>query len=169
MCADVAVLVPAEKKVVSSDPIRYPYSFGLGQEAYFLGFPYGLYSSVGKGAVPLVKHAYVSAVVNCDAVVPGGSPDEGLLLLDGLNNPGFSGGPVVAPDVYSPGPRILKVIGVVSGFRNEYINVNVNGKVAMNAAVPVNTGIVVATTFERVTAMLKLYTESGKNGSGAKK
>lgn len=57
----------------------------LGQTMYFLGFPYG-YANIIKqnGAIPLVKSATFSAF-NID----------GNLVLDGHNNPGFSGGPVV--------------------------------------------------------------------------
>src|ERR1022692_248030 len=53
-CVDVGVLIPKEKRLSNAEAIPYPYLFAFGQEAYFLGFPYG-------------------------------------------NNPGFSGGPVVAP------------------------------------------------------------------------
>lgn len=61
-CVDVAVLVPSEKKVNGAEPIPYPYKFAFGQEVYFLGFPYGLFTPINQGgAVALIKHAYVSA------------------------------------------------------------------------------------------------------------
>lgn len=44
-CVDVSVLVPEEKKITQAEPIPYPYTFAFGQEAYFLGFPYNLYTS----------------------------------------------------------------------------------------------------------------------------
>lgn len=61
----------------------------FGQDCYFLGFPLGLTFDIGEFEYfPLVKRATVSAKnhrIN-------GRP---ILLLDGWNNPGFSGGPVV--------------------------------------------------------------------------
>ena len=75
----------------------------LGQEVYFLGYPYGLYTTFGdQGGVALIKHACISARVACSAIYPDGDKDTMLILLDGLNNPGFSGGPIVAPDIFCP-------------------------------------------------------------------
>jgi len=52
--------------------------------------------------LPLVKRATISAL------------DQGAFLLDGHNNPGFSGGPVVfAP----PNSSDFRVAAVVSGFQ----------------------------------------------------
>ncbi len=77
-----------------------------GQEVYFLGFPYGI---VGKHIfapsgypLPLVKRATVSLF------------DGTMYLLDGHNNPGFSGGPVVWK---APGTERFKVAAVISGYR----------------------------------------------------
>ena len=41
-CVDVAVLIPKDKRVSVAESIPYPYNYAIGQEAYFLGFPYGL-------------------------------------------------------------------------------------------------------------------------------
>src|ERR1035437_10002848 len=61
-CVDVAVLVPTEAKLSNAEPIPYPYTFAFGQEAYFLGFPYGLYTSFGEqGGGGLLKHHHSSA------------------------------------------------------------------------------------------------------------
>lgn len=117
-CVDVAVLVPSEKRVNAAEPIQYTYAFAFGQEAYFLGFPYGLFTSINQGgAVALIKHAYVSARVRCTAIYRDGDADQEFLLLDGFNNPGFSGGPIVAPDMFSTFTNIRqqKLIAVVSG------------------------------------------------------
>lgn len=107
-----------------------------GQEAFFLGYPYGLYTSFrdGKMASPLMKHAYISAATNCASLYPDGSKDDGVFLLDGLNNPGFSGGPVVAPDLLSPG-HPFKLVGVISGFKNENVPLSVNGQPVPNASI----------------------------------
>jgi len=162
-CVDVAVLIPNERKLSKADPIPYPYSFAFGQEAYFLGFPYGLYTSFGDHGpgVALIKHAYVSAKVSCAAIIRDGNKDEQLLLLDGLNNPGFSGGPVVAPDMFSPFTtiRMQKLIGVISGFRNDPVPLRVDGRDVANASTPTNTGIIVAVPIERVVEIIKDYVD----------
>ena len=61
----------------------------LGEDIYFLGFPYGLSMEVKTDLnagfpLPLVKKAAVSAL----------GLEDGPILLDGHNNVGFSGGPV---------------------------------------------------------------------------
>jgi hypothetical protein len=84
----------------------------FGQDVYFLGFPFGLGAEVGEAnrhfPVPFIKKAVLSSIVND----PSGAR---ILYLDGHNNPGFSGGPVV----FSPPPRIddMRVASVVSGYR----------------------------------------------------
>jgi hypothetical protein len=77
-----------------------------GQEVFFLGFPYGW---VGKFRLtpdgyplPFVKRATVSLLVG------------DVHYLDGHNNRGFSGGPVV---FIQPGGCEFKVAGVISAFR----------------------------------------------------
>ena len=66
----------------------------------------------------MIKHAYISARVKCNSIYPDGGGDQEFILLDGFNNPGFSGGPIVAPDMFSPftNMRMQKLIGVVGGF-----------------------------------------------------
>lgn len=150
-CVDVAVLVPKEKEVNAAEAIPYPYTFAFGQEAYFLGFPYGLFTSINQGgAVALIKHAYVSARVSCTAIYRDGGPDQEFLLLDGFNNPGFSGGPIVAPDMFSTFTNIRqqKLIGVVSGF--------------VSAPAAANTGIIYATPIEKAVELMKAYSDKQK-------
>lgn len=90
----------------------------LGEQVYFLGYPYGLGTSTpppapGFGDLPFLKSGIVSAVDDRD-------PQASLLYLDGLNNPGFSGGPIV----FWHGPsRGFRVAGVVRGYRNEALPV----------------------------------------------
>ena len=81
----------------------------LAEDVYFLGFPNGLWADVGElnagFPIPLVKRAIVSAMYL----------ESGRMLLDGHNNPGFSGGPVVR----RWNGREQVVIGVVAGYRHE--------------------------------------------------
>jgi hypothetical protein len=83
-----------------------------GQEVYFLGFPYGLAAEVGElnrhFPLPFIKKGCLSTIVT----EPTG---ERILYLDGNNNPGFSGGPVV----FTPPGRLadFRLASIISGYR----------------------------------------------------
>lgn len=85
---------------------------GPVQEVYFLGFPYGWhvksYDPDWRYPKPLVKRGTLSGTENASAVVH---------YIDGHNNPGFSGGPVVYTNTM-PGSW-LSVAAVISGFMYE--------------------------------------------------
>jgi S1-C subfamily serine protease len=91
----------------------------LGQQVYFLGYPYGLATSrsetapPGFGEIPFLKSGIVSALDDRD-------PAVSILYLDGQNNPGFSGGPIV---FWHSASRSFRVAGVVRGYRNEALPV----------------------------------------------
>ncbi len=91
----------------------------LGQQVYFLGYPYGLGTTSsapappGFGELPFLKGGIVSALDDRD-------PQAGILYLDGQNNPGFSGGPIV---FWHSASRSFRVAGVVRGYRNEALPV----------------------------------------------
>ena len=92
-----------------------PTSNGIfyGQDTYFLGFPYDLQDIDGgrfnrNFPMPLVKKATLS----CFMIDETGE----YMLLDGINNPGFSGGPVVFTMKNS---QDFRVAGIISGFRFE--------------------------------------------------
>jgi hypothetical protein len=91
----------------------------LGQQVYFLGYPYGLGGTgaapvpKGFGEVPFLKSGIVSAVDDRD-------PEASVLYLDGHNNPGFSGGPIV---FWHAASGSFRVAGVVRGYRNEALPV----------------------------------------------
>ena len=92
----------------------------LGQQAFFLGYPHGLGSSVavsdlppGFGEIPFLKSGIVSALDDRD-------PNAWILYLDGQNNPGFSGGPIV---FWHAASNNFRVAGVVRGYQNEALPV----------------------------------------------
>ncbi len=89
----------------------------LGQQVYFLGYPYGLgtpgLALPGFGEVPFLKSGIISAMDDRD-------PEANVFYLDGHNNPGFSGGPIVF--WHSESGR-FRVAGVVRGYRNEALPV----------------------------------------------
>lgn len=83
-----------------------------GQDVFFLGFPFGLTVNVDTTVnndypLPFVKKAVISNIRQGGVC---------LLYLDGHNNPGFSGGPVVSQKASSSD---FKVVGVISGYRCE--------------------------------------------------
>lgn len=139
--ADVAVLAPS---VALTPSLELPTleEASSGTDGFFLGFPYGI--SIPSGTtnnlypLPFIKKAFVSGVIVTNGVQ--------RVFLDGINNPGFSGGPVVIldpRDPYPDGSPKVKVIGIISGFRNERVPVRDGGN-ATNLTVETNTGIIEA-------------------------
>jgi S1-C subfamily serine protease len=136
-------LSPAQPLVLSADRLF------LSQDIYFLGFPYGLKIEVGPEMnasfpLPLVKKGIVSGFV-----FENGRSSQ--LLLDGHNNPGFSGGPVF----YSPfGGIEAGVAGVISGYRREWESVYLQDqKTPLNFHY--NTGIIIAWSVRHVLEIIK--------------
>jgi hypothetical protein len=120
----------------------------FGQDVYFLGFPYGLYTDtdVMRGfPLPLVKKAIVSGRIGSS-----GRPE--IFLLDGHNNPGFSGGPVVFTKPGRTRPD-YKVLGVVSGYRLHEGDVYLNGK-PTGLKHAENSGTIIAPSIKRATEMI---------------
>ncbi len=112
---DIAVLVPPFQLTTAFNMPFEPGKIAYGQDTFFLGFPYGLTLNGtnvnGTLPMPFVKKAIYSGTLPL-------APEKHsiLLLLDGFNNPGFSGGPVVYKDPSSSSLN-YNVIGVISGFQ----------------------------------------------------
>jgi len=104
---DVAVLIPPSPILPGALPSPPASSAGLtfGGECEFLGFAYGggwrAKLDGKKFWLPYIKHCGVS----------GQDSDTHLWILDGINNVGFSGGPVV----FGTGIA-LKIAAVISGY-----------------------------------------------------
>lgn len=141
--ADVAVSPLVEPLTETAD---YPLpATGVGllwsQRTFFLGFPYGLATVLGA---PQDRIAFVKGALFSGSDKVGGVD---LLYLDGMNNPGFSGGPVVFnrdEDGLRP-----QVCGVIAGYRFERQPVY-QGTTPV-AEMEANTGIIVATDIRHVT------------------
>lgn len=79
----------------------------VGQDCYFLGFPYfGTLTPKALGLnagfpLPFIKKAVVASINNPN------------IYFDGHNNPGFSGGPLVFWDHFK---KIQKIMGIVSAY-----------------------------------------------------
>lgn len=105
----------------------------FSQDVFFLGYPYGLAMTAhGVDQMPFVKKATLSAQ---DL-----SEDVRILYLDGMNNPGFSGGPVAFYNSAGQ-PHIL---GVISGYRISPDELIVRGQLVEDAVVRANSGIIIA-------------------------
>lgn len=120
----------------------------LGQDTFFLGFPYMLADEANTQInrnfpLPLVKKAALSAILN-----------DGLghyMLLDGLNNPGFSGGPVVFAQ---PNQNTYKIAAIISGYRfSEEPVYQAEEQVPLN--VRTNTGIIIAYNIENAIELIR--------------
>jgi len=152
---DIAVLAPSEQ-VSPTYQVGLGGTILLGQDVFFLGFPYGLQCpavSLNRGFdFPLVKKATVSSLH--------GQPGEPqYMLLDGINNPGFSGGPVACTPggVVSPqwimGSMDFWFIGVISGYRYTWEPTYLDGR-ETSMLVRTNTGIIIAYDISHALAMI---------------
>lgn len=109
---DIIVLAPAEQLTPKHPLLPTVDGLILGQDVYFLGFPYNLHLELYDAnlylPMPLVKKA-------CVSLLSFGQGEPRRMLLDGHNNRGFSGGPVLFyPNGDSSGD--IRVAGVISGF-----------------------------------------------------
>lgn len=143
--ADTAV-IPLERPITQELPLPAT-SDGMvfGQAGYFLGFPLGLGFTIGPGAeFPLVKGCLISGQII------GPEPGRRVLLLDGSNNFGFSGGPVVLRAAEQPG-REMQVVAVISGWWPEDVGQPEGWKVRANS------GIITATPIEAATEAIDAW------------
>jgi hypothetical protein len=74
-----------------------------------------------------------------------------VLLLDGLNNPGFSGGPVVFKNVYD---NTFYVAAVISAYRFEIANAFHKNK-EVDIQIRTNTGIIISHGIEGAIELIK--------------
>jgi hypothetical protein len=107
----------------------------LGQQVWFLGYPRTgtkilLGSHFSNGDYPFTKRGLMPAIdaTNINATV---------LYVDGFNNPGFSGGPIL---YWSFNAHQYKILGVIQGYEPD--SAKVNGK-QVDTPVLVNSGIAV--------------------------
>jgi len=141
---DISVLATNRRLTPSELPLE-PSSAGAvyGQEVFFLGFPYGIVGKYLLGPqgypLPLVKRATLSLF------------HGDVWLLDGHNNPGFSGGPVVFVPL---GAKDFKVAGVISGFQAVDEPVLAGGQ-PTPLVYRYNTGIIVCHMIEHAVGLIK--------------
>ena len=93
----------------------------------------------GGYPLPLVKGALTSGSIG-----EKGNPET--FVLDGHNNPGFSGGPVVFRPANNPNGE-LRVMAIVSAYRTEDVDVMFQGE-PTGLTHSTNTGIVVCPSIQ---------------------
>ena len=136
---DISVLTAKEAITVNHE-LTEAKQFYYGEDVYFLGYPYGEYADYHRIGLelpmPIIKKAIISLVQT--------SNDETMILLDGHNNKGFSGAPIVKPNNIDR--RKMELIGVVSGYKywNEPV-FDQAGKVTHSYQE--NTGIIISYQF----------------------
>ncbi|HZM06560.1 MAG TPA: serine protease [Candidatus Saccharimonadales bacterium] len=113
----------------------------LAQDAFFLGFPYGLYIPMTNFNIAFVKKGIISGFLTDSNGIQ-------LAFLDGHNNPGFSGGPIVFKNV---GNGVWHIGGVVSGYKWTPGEVVGDPK----SYVKENTGIIVVTSIDVAVKAIK--------------
>jgi hypothetical protein len=119
---DIAVLVPPEQLSVTWELPADSMGAQFGQEVYFVGFPYDVSSGYftndasANGGFPVgfIKKATLSGLHNAN--------NANWFYLDGHNNPGFSGSPVLFRDL-DKGGFAYRVLGVISNYQAEYFPV----------------------------------------------
>ena len=112
-----------------------------GQDVYFLGFPYldgKDISNINRNfPMPFVKKAIVSNMSDIRR-------KKVIFYLDGHNNPGFSGGPVIFKPI---GHTEYQVAAVISGYRCQQDSVyqgDEQSKLATKFKYETNTGIIIS-------------------------
>ncbi|ARN84781.1 S1 family peptidase [Candidatus Nucleicultrix amoebiphila] len=112
-------------------------NMGYGQDVYFLGFPYGMQGNIGKlnrdFPLPFVK----KAIVSCMQFLEDGTQ---IFYLDGHNNPGFSGGPIIFKE-YNKSD--FKVASVISGYKSTEESI-FQGENEVPLVYKYNTGIIIS-------------------------
>jgi hypothetical protein len=140
LAADTRLAPPNLPLQATSDGLTY------GQDVYFLGFPYGFCGRYIFGPdgypLPFVKKGTVSLF------------DFPAFYLDGHNNPGFSGGPVVFAETTD---GRSKVAGVISGYKAVSESVY-EGERKTGLSYSYNTGIVTAYKIESAVALISANT-----------
>jgi S1-C subfamily serine protease len=117
---DIAVL-KADKLPAQVIPavLGNPNSMQVGDEAYVVGNPFGLYSSMSAGVISGFDRTFQPTNTNLSL--------KGMIQVDAAMNPGNSGGPLLN--------RYGEVIGVVEGLVNP---TDQNFFVGIGFAIPIN-------------------------------
>jgi hypothetical protein len=147
---DVVVLVGDGAILTDVHPSPPATSQGLtfGGNCEFLGFAYGggwraKFDTGGSFWLPFIKRCGVSGM----------DSDTHMWILDGINNPGFSGGPVILGT-----GNDLKIVAVISGYQlepTEVIRGDPKASAGPKDTVNVNTGFIIAYDISHAVDLIK--------------
>jgi S1-C subfamily serine protease len=117
---DIAVLRPEQlPALLVPATLGNPGAMRVGDEAFVVGNPFGLYSSMSAGVISGFDRSFQPP--------NGGQKLQGLIQIDAAVNPGNSGGPLLNRDG--------QVIGIVTGIVNP---TDQNFFIGIGFAVPIN-------------------------------
>lgn len=120
---DLAVLQALDTPLtVAPAVLGNPGAMRVGDEAYVVGHPFGLYGSMSSGVISGFDRVF--SVPDSNIQIPG------MIQFDAAANPGNSGGPLLN--------RYGQVIGIVTGLINP---TEENFFVGIGFAVPINTAV----------------------------
>ena len=120
---DIAVIQALDTPLVLIPAVLgNPNSMRVGDEAFVVGNPFGLYSSMSAGVISGFDRVFHLSNSNIEI--------EGMIQVDAAINPGNSGGPLLNRDGY--------VIGIVTGIINPTED---NFFVGIGFAVPIMTAV----------------------------
>ncbi len=130
----------------------------LAQPVVYLGFPHSMsgdYPGQAEWVTPLAKVAHFSGNVQIR--------EASLMVLDGLNNPGFSGGPIFHQPYGVDSPTV-GLVGMVHGFKFEqeqqgqvYRSTGVDGRASepeRGLFVRLNSGMILASSRVHIDRLL---------------
>jgi len=141
---DVIVLVP-DFKIAPKTDIKFTMdNLYIGQDVYFLGFPFGLKTEVGElnsnFPIAFVKKGICSSIDSTDK-------EFIKIWIDGFSNPGFSGGPIVFKDSFSGNYQIA---GMLKGHLAEKVDIHSNSNIDTNDFVEINSGIILGISINSI-------------------
>jgi hypothetical protein len=129
-----------------------------GDMVKFVGYPHELSNTFENAefTTPLVRTAYFSGIPIIDG--------RQTIILDGFNNPGYSGSPIYYRD---SSRRAFGILGSISGYRNElathsrvYTNQNGFEQPVDGVYTKPNSGMIIAvgrSEFDQLALRLKLF------------
>jgi len=146
---DILVLAPGAQLSPSLELQPSIGNMVVSQNVFFLGFPFGMRDEAKElnnyFPLPFVKKGIISAMAF-------DNKEEKILFVDGHNNIGFSGGPIVFFDLQD---KKLKVAAVVSAYINEPADI-VGEKEKANALKAItNSGLLVGYTIDAAVDAIK--------------
>jgi hypothetical protein len=137
MAPQQLLTLPALKAEPSHEGLVY------GQDVYFLGFPYGLFGDLKElnngYPLPFAKKATLSMI---------NVTKNSVMYLDGINNSGFSGGPVAF--AVAGNQKLWRIAGVISSYltapevishQNEDVGLRYAANTGLIKATPINLAV----------------------------